>query len=404
MQAIRGLASGTLLLLSLPLLPAICGARDGAMEDPSGMPNAVLGDLRTSGESATPIHIDDDPPTGTFGWFKGAWFSVLAKAKAEERRIVILVYGEGSTWSDRMVDETFGDARVQEEFASDLCVRVEGGSSLGQKLAQRFPVSIYPTLIFLRSDGSLEEVISGFIAPEALRGSASRIRLSLETLGYWRDRQAADPEDLEARYWLAQQLFDLGDLEGYQLHDEYIRAADPEGRSIPLRRERLQMLQEELFGVYRETQTVDVDPILTYLAEEQHDRVAYEGWTYLAGAFPQLGQPERSRDAWRKAHGIAPAERRYEASIALAGAYWGEFSALDSADRALGLQAAREAVQRIEERGVRGPHYIGTLDLLARWCVRSDRAGEARELWSRCERAEPGLPLWGERRVEFLGD
>lgn len=347
---------------------------------------------------------DDDPQSETFAWFKGAWFSVLAKAKAEDRRIVILIHGEGSTWSERMLEETFGDPRVRAEFAEDLCVRVEGGSSLGQKLSRRFPVSIYPTLIFLRPDGSLEEILSGFVAPEALRTAAESIRLSFETLGFWRDRHAADPEDLEARYWLAQQLFDLGDLEGYRLHDESIRAADPEGRSIPMRRERLQMLQEELFGVYRETQQVDVEPILAYLAEETHARVQYEGWTYLAGAYPQLGLPELAHGARAKAYELAPAERRYEASIALAGAYWGDFDTLDEEQRRLGLGAAREAITRLEERGFRGPRLIGSLDLLARWCACSNLGEEARKIWARCELAEPGLPLWGERRVEYLGD
>ena len=91
-------------------------------------------------------------------FFHGTWEEALEKAKAAEQLIFVDAYAKWCGPCKRMAKNTFTQKHVGEFFNSNfLNVKMDMESSDAKTFRKHYPVSSYPTLLFINGDG---EVVS----------------------------------------------------------------------------------------------------------------------------------------------------------------------------------------------------------------------------------------------------
>jgi thioredoxin-related protein len=102
----------------------------------------------------------------------------MAKAKEEDKPIIIDFYTDWCHWCKVMDEKTFNDKTVKAELEKKfVTIRLnaedrnatatyDGKTFNNVELTQAFGVTGYPTLAFLESDGTVITTLPGFVQPE----------------------------------------------------------------------------------------------------------------------------------------------------------------------------------------------------------------------------------------------
>jgi len=101
-------------------------------------------------------------------FFSGTWKEALKKAKNENKIIFLDAYATWCGPCKMMKRKTFTDKAVADFYNQNfvsLAVDMEKGE--GPALASKFNVTSYPSLIYIRSDGSAIGKAVGFHQPKA---------------------------------------------------------------------------------------------------------------------------------------------------------------------------------------------------------------------------------------------
>jgi len=111
-------------------------------------------------------------------FFKGTWAEALEKSKAENKPIFVDVY---TTWCGPckwMSKYTFTDDEVAKFYNEKfICVKADAERGEGITLARKYKVRAYPTLLFVKNDGST------ILKTEGARSSEQFIQLGNKVLG-----------------------------------------------------------------------------------------------------------------------------------------------------------------------------------------------------------------------------
>lgn len=99
----------------------------------------------------------------------GSFDDTLARARTEKRIVLVDVYTDWCGWCKKLDREVFSDARVATASKSLLAVRVNAEKG-GEKVAERYDVQGYPTILFVDGSGNVVKRIDGYVdADELLR-------------------------------------------------------------------------------------------------------------------------------------------------------------------------------------------------------------------------------------------
>ncbi len=102
----------------------------------------------------------------------------MAKAKQDDKPIIIDFYTDWCHWCKVMDEKTFSDkivkAELDEKFVTirlnaedrNATATYDGKTFNNVELTQAFGVTGYPTLAFLESDGTVITTLPGFVKPE----------------------------------------------------------------------------------------------------------------------------------------------------------------------------------------------------------------------------------------------
>lgn len=89
-------------------------------------------------------------------FFHGAWSEALAKAKADNKLIFVDAYASWCGPCKMMSNKIFPDASVGEFYNSNfLCLKIDMEKPENAEFAGKYPVSAYPTLLFIDADGKV---------------------------------------------------------------------------------------------------------------------------------------------------------------------------------------------------------------------------------------------------------
>jgi thiol:disulfide interchange protein len=119
------------------------------------LPLAGCSRLRTGG--------GEPPPSGPGVAFSpGSFEEALSRARSEKKLLLVDVYTDWCGWCKKLDREVFGDSRVADAAKGLVAVRVNAEKG-GEKVAERFDVQGYPTVLFVDGSGNVVKRIDGFV-------------------------------------------------------------------------------------------------------------------------------------------------------------------------------------------------------------------------------------------------
>jgi thiol-disulfide isomerase/thioredoxin len=93
---------------------------------------------------------------GGIEFFHGSWADAQAKAKSEGKLIFVDAYAEWCGPCKRMAAQVFPDSKAGEFFNPNfVCLKIDMEKPENAEFAGKFPVSAYPTLMFIDGEGKL---------------------------------------------------------------------------------------------------------------------------------------------------------------------------------------------------------------------------------------------------------
>lgn len=100
-------------------------------------------------------------------FFEGSWAQALEKAQKENKYIFLDAYASWCGPCKLMKHKTFTDKLVGEFYnKSFICVAIDMEKGEGPGLADKFGVTAYPTLIFLKPNGTYLGKMMGYHKPK----------------------------------------------------------------------------------------------------------------------------------------------------------------------------------------------------------------------------------------------
>ena len=379
-------------------LLAVAGADRGPCHE-GHIPTTEPGLQSLTGCSASMLAQDRH---GRVAWFDGTYEAGLAKARAEDRVVMLYFYADNARCRE-LDREAFCDDRTVDALEPVVCIPIDADSEAGRVLASSFPTeNYYPALIFLDPDGELRDRVIGYVEKNTMRSEVDRILRDEATLGDYRRRVAAQPDDVLALWDLAE-LLDWFDLKAERakivarLHE-----LDPEGKTLPLRMLAMRATLEAC------TSENDYAPLRAFLAEETYSEILFDGWMQIA--MYEGMQCKNAKVAGNKeeadARRIAAFRARFTAwphspEMFAAGIgnniAWDVYLDWPKLPADLHQEAIRVARLASEAK----PQSAEILDTLACLLFLDGQVDEAVRLMRECIRLEPDRGLWEDRLEMF---
>ncbi len=106
-------------------------------------------------------------------FFKGTWEEAMAKAAKEDKLLFVDCFAKWCGPCKRMAKYTFTDKKVGDFFNNNFInLKLDMEEPDGVSFGHKYPVSAYPTLMFLDGDGKLVKKIKGAQQPDQLIAAA----------------------------------------------------------------------------------------------------------------------------------------------------------------------------------------------------------------------------------------
>lgn len=99
---------------------------------------------------------------GGIAFAQASFDEALAQARDEKRLLLVDVYTDWCGWCKKLDREVFGDARVAEAARDLVAVRVNAEKG-GEKVAERYDVQGYPTVLFVDGSGNVVKRVDGYV-------------------------------------------------------------------------------------------------------------------------------------------------------------------------------------------------------------------------------------------------
>jgi hypothetical protein len=258
--------------------------------------------LTTALLSAAPLSLRPQTARGeSVAWHEGGFAAAASQARTEGKPLLIALLPDWSDYSRKMTAETLVDPAVTHLLADMVCLKFEQEDDSSLKVAQRYSVTSFPTLVIAAPDGTIDDVVIGFFPPGPLVTELQRIASGRNTLRDHLQRVADAPDDLAVRYAYAVKLDELGDRAGYQRELDAIQAADPNGDSFIGN----VILQQGVWSAIAAASpggeaTYDLTPIRDFLEGASQTQALFQGWTRVADFEAERERSPEAVDAYRK--------------------------------------------------------------------------------------------------------
>lgn len=119
----------------------------------------------------------DDPHLKTAIEFSNSnWDDIVKKAKAENKVIFLDIYATWCGPCKQLKKNTFTDKEVGSFFnANFINATFDAEKGEGKKLAERYLITAYPTMLFINPDGTIREAVVGYRSANQLMREAKGV-------------------------------------------------------------------------------------------------------------------------------------------------------------------------------------------------------------------------------------
>lgn len=115
-----------------------------------------------------PVDFQAETESGIH-FFKGTMADAQVKADVEKKLIFMDVYATWCGPCKRLKTKTFSEKKVGDLFNNRFVnLAIDGETEEGRQIMKKYGLTSYPTLMFLKPDGSIVEVALGFHSPKEL--------------------------------------------------------------------------------------------------------------------------------------------------------------------------------------------------------------------------------------------
>jgi len=157
---------------------------------------------------------------------KGSFNEVLAKAKAENKIVMIDFITDWCIWCKHLDMRVYSNSDVVSYASTHQVNWKTDAEKEGKDLAKQYNVTGFPTLVFVDGDGKEIDKIVGFYPAKDFLEKIKLINERKSSLTYMQDYYNANKTDLKANLDLANKLIEAGKTEDAKQYLNYIITTD----------------------------------------------------------------------------------------------------------------------------------------------------------------------------------
>ena len=200
-------------------------------------------------------------------WVPVSVDSALAQSARDGRIVMVDVYSAHCGFCHRMQDEVWSTPRAEDLTAGLIAVHVESHTPEGADIIRRDAVTVLPTVLFLRADGSEIDRISGYDGAARFFQDADPMSRGIDSIIAMQDTLHAHPDSLALLLRVMEKDLDRGrEAQASPLLD-HIVAIDADDHGTFAERALARMAQ------YQETRA-------------RNWQASYDDWRHIAEHFP----------------------------------------------------------------------------------------------------------------------
>ncbi len=165
-------------------------------------------------------------------FMSGTYAEVLAKAKAENKVVMIDFFTDWCKWCVELDKKVYTVDEVA-DFANTNQVnwKIDAEKGEGIELAKKFGVSGYPTVLYVNSDGEeIDRIVGYFPAKEFLPLMKDYVS-GKNTMKSLKQTLSTNPDDVEANFRLGKKTADAGNMEEAKKYFDKVVTLDPGNKS-----------------------------------------------------------------------------------------------------------------------------------------------------------------------------
>jgi thioredoxin-related protein len=163
---------------------------------------------------------------------KGTVSEVLAKAKAENKVVMVDVLTDWCVWCVELDNLVYSRPDVYEYAnVNQINYKIDAEKGEGIAFKEKYDVQGYPTILFLDGDGNEVDRIYGYYPAAQFKEMMVDYSQKKNTTSDLKARLEKDPNDIEANYRYADKLIGKNDIAGAKSNYELVIQLDPENKS-----------------------------------------------------------------------------------------------------------------------------------------------------------------------------
>jgi thioredoxin-related protein/Tfp pilus assembly protein PilF len=162
----------------------------------------------------------------------GTYAEVLAKAKAENKVLMIDFFTDWCKWCVELDKKVYTNSDVA-DFANSNQVnwKIDAEKGEGIELAKKFGISGYPTVVFVNGNGEEIDRIVGYFPAKEFLSIMKDYNAGKNTLPSLKKALEINPDDIEANIKMGKKFTDGGDVEKAKPFLEKVVKLDPDNRT-----------------------------------------------------------------------------------------------------------------------------------------------------------------------------
>jgi len=268
----------------------------------------------------------------TVTWWSKDFDAALTAAKDAPSEMVLLYCWQESDTCAAMFSGTMSDAKVGKKLADYICMGVKNDDA-GKSVWERYKIDSVPVVLFLQPDGTVVDVLTGYVTIEQFILDLDRVRAGKETILSLRTQITDDPKDIKSAQLLVQKLRALKDIAGsHEVIDAMIKV-DPKGKSEAVAEGMLWKITDETFAAGVAPQDYDLSKLRVFLKTARHKRIKFLGHDQMATAHYQRDDLKAYASSAMKAWKNIPDDQVIEWGQRICGTAYQRWKDLDKANK-----------------------------------------------------------------------